>query len=412
MKHPWRAFAACTMLLLWIVPGLALPPDQVFERAAPGVWALRLLGADNRPQDIGNAVAVAAGKAVTLCSQLPSGGKLVLQRDKTSHPAALEFTDKARDLCQLDVPGLQAPEAPRATPRMGQRVYAIGYERGTELAIAEGIVSRLREPGSDRERIQTSVPTSGWLLGAGLYDDEARLLGVTTTSPRDAAGVVVAAPARWLAEISARGSAATVAAPGGPASALPPPGATWNYAYAYRGLGPARLNFLVRAVAVEGGIVQESISIPGLAAQQASINADALTFRSLPLPRTQTLVELSPYLHSVLAQGRDRLWGTLRGYPIGNAAMPAWTLQAREMGEEQVTVPAGTFRATRIDVIGTRSAPTGFLAHLAYESTRFQFKIWYAPEMRRYVKLQHETWALRGEWSGEQTVELLNYSLK
>lgn len=411
MTYSWRALAAYTMQALWVLPALALPPEQVFERAAPGVWALRLLGPDNRPQDIGSAVAVAAGKAVTLCSQLPSGGRLVLQRDRVSLPATLEFTDKARDLCQFDVPGLKAPEAASAAPRMGQRVYAIGYERGAELTIAEGIVSRLREPGSDRERIQTSVPTSGWLLGAGLYDDEARLLGITTTSPRDAAGVVVAAPARWLAEISARGSAATVAAPSGPASVLPQPGATWNYAYAYRGLGPAQLNFLVRAVAVEGGIVQESISVPGLAAQQASIKADALAFRSLQLPRSQTLIELSPYLHSVLAKGGDRLWGKLQGYPIGNAAMPAWTLSVREMGEEQVTVPAGVFKATRIDVIGTRTAPTGFVTHLAYESTRFQVKIWYAPEMRRYVRLQHETWGLRGDWSGEQTVELLNSSM-
>ena len=412
MHHPSPPLAACAMLALWALPALALPPDQVFERAAPGVWALRLLGADNRPQDIGNAVAVAAGKAVTLCSQLPSGGKLVLQREKASLPATLALTDKARDLCQLDVPGLQVPDSPSAAPRMGQRVYAIGYERGAELTIAEGIVSRLREPGSDRERIQTSVPTSGWLLGAGLYDDEARLLGVTTSSPRDAAGVVVAAPARWLTEISARGGAAPVAASGGPAFALPQPGATWNYSYAYRGLGPARLNFVVRAVAVEAGIVQESISIAGLAAQQAPIKADALAFRGLQLPRSQTLVELSPYLHSVFAKGEDRLWGTLRGYPSGNAAMPAWVLNVREMGEEQVTVPAGVFKATRIDVIGTRTAPTGFVTHLAYESTRFQFKTWYAPEVRRYVRLQHETWALRGDWSGEQTVELLSYSDK
>lgn len=414
MHHPSLPLATCAMLALWALPALALPPDQVFERAAPGVWALRLLGADNRPQDIGNAVAVATGKAVTLCSQLPSGGKLVLQRDKTSLPATLEFTDNARDLCQLDVPGLQAPGAPSATPRMGQRVYAIGYERGAELSISEGIVSRLREPGLDRERIQTSAPTSGWLLGAGLYDDEARLLGITTPSPRDVSGVVFAAPARWLAEVSARGSAARAAASAAATApfALPPTGATWNYAYTYRGLGPARFEFMVRAVAAEGAAVREAITVPGMAVQQSSVKADALAFRSLPLPRSQTLVELSPYLHTILPKGEDRPWGRLEGYPRGNAAMPSWTLQVREMGEEQVTVPAGVFKATRIDVVGTRSAPTGFGGHMTYESTRFQLKTWYAAEMRRYVKLQHETWALRGEWSGEQTVELVSYTVK
>lgn len=389
----------------------ALPPDQVFERAEPGVWALRLLGADNVPQSVGSAVAIAAGKAITSCAILPRGGRLVLMRAQATLPATLEFADAARDLCQLDVPGLQAPEPPRAAPRMGLRVYAIGYERGVDLTIGEGLVSRIREAGSDGERIQTSVPTSGWLLGAGLYDDEARLLGITTSSARDASNFVAAAPARWLAEVPARGRAAAALAASGAGSALPQPGTTWTYAYTSRGLGGAQFNIVIRATALEAGAVQESVAVDGTAVQRYRVSADALAFRSVPLPRSQTLVELAPYLHSVFAKGEERLWGRLAGYPQGNTTLPAWRLHAREMGEEQVSVPAGTFRATRIDVVGTRQVPGGFVAsHMALESSRFQFKAWYAPEVRRYVKLQHETWGMRGDWSGEQLIELLSHA--
>jgi hypothetical protein len=391
----------------------ALPPDQIFERAAPGLWLLRMIGADSQAHSLGSAVAIAAGKAVTGCALLPRDSRLVLQRGESVLAAKLEFSDAARDLCQLDVPGLQAQEPPRAEPRMGQRVYAIGYERGNELAIAEGLISRVREAGSDGERIQTSVPTSGSLVGAGLYDDEARLLGVTTVPAGDASRVVFAAPARWIAEIAGRGRAPVSTANARPREILPAPGASWTYGYALSGLGAVRYNFTVRVTSVEGGTVQESLSIASAPASQAAVRADSLSFRSFPLPRSQTLVEFAPYLHTLLNKNERISWGKITGYPAGNAAMPFWTLTASNPeGEEQVAVPAGTFKATKIEVRGRRQAPVGSVSHLSYETTRFVYRAWYAPEARRYVKLQHETWSLNGQWSGEQKVELLSYSDK
>jgi hypothetical protein len=295
-------------------------------------------------------------------------------------------------------------------------VYAIGYERGAEMSITEGLFSRVRSAGSDAERMQTSVPTTGWLLGAGLYDEEARLLGIVTGSASDAATVVFALPARWFAELADRGRAASAGKPGdanaGPADVLPAPGASWNYSYTLRGVGGTRFNFGVRVAGVVGGIVQEVITLPSPPERRASVSADSLSFRSFPLPRSQTLVELAPYLHSVLAKNETRTWGNLAGYPAGGSAvLPLWTITVREFGQEEVTVPAGTFKARRIEVSGRR--PTGsYPAHLHFESGRFQFRAWYAPQVRRYVKLQHETWSLNGQWSGEQLVELTSYSAK
>lgn len=412
MKQLRRGLVLAVVAALAAARAHALAPDQVFERAAPGLWALRMVGGGSQPQDVGSAVAIAPGKAVTSCALLPRGGRFVLQREKVVLEARLEFSDAARDLCQLDVPGLQAQEPPRVAPRMGQRVYAIGYERGAEMTITEGLVSRVREAGSDAERIQTSVPTSGWLLGGGLYDEEARLLGIAATPPRDTAGVVTAAPARWIAEIAARGRAEATTAKGEPAGILPRPGATWTYSYALRGIGSARYNIIVRANGVEGSTVRESIAIGGGPETPLSVSTDALSFRTLPLPRSQTLVELAPYLHSMLVKNESLLWGKLTGYPAGNAAMPFWTLTASNQGEEQVSVPAGTFKATKIEVWGKRQAPTGFVTHLSYESIRFRFRAWYVPEVQRYVKLQHETWSLNGQSSADQLMELLSYADK
>jgi hypothetical protein len=64
-----------------------------------------------------------------------------------------------------------------------------------------------------------------------------------------------------------------------------------------------------------------------------------------------------------------------------------------------------------IEVSGRRQL-TGFVGHLSAESGRFLFRAWYAPQVQRYVKLQHETWSLSGARFGEQLVELTSYGAK
>lgn len=195
-----------------------------------------------------------------------------------------------------------------------------------------------------------------------------------------------------------------------PADALPKAGASWQYAYTMRGIRSARFNIGIRVAGVEGGIVREIITTPTSFGQTVSVSPNSLTFRSFLLAQSQTLVELAPYLHTVLAKNETRMWGNLAGYPAGNAILPAWTMTVRESGQEEVTVPAGTFKATRIEVSGQRRMSSNTPFHLSYESSRFRVRAWYAPEVQRYVKQQHETWSLSGAPSGEQLVELTSYS--
>lgn len=408
-------FAARASILALALYGAAhaLPSDQIFERAAPGVWALRAFDANNQPFNHGSAVAIATGKAVTSCALLARASRIELHRDKTILAATLEFPDVERDLCQLDVPGLAALAPTRGSARalrVGQHVYVVGYTSVTEQMISEGMVTDLREEAN--ERIQTSVPAAGGLLGAGLYDEEAKLLGIVTASARDASGVVSAVPVKWLTELADRGRAALASR--ATATALPMVGASWQYAYTMRGVGSARYTIGVRVTGVEGRIVRESIAIPSFPERLVFVGADSLSFRSFQLPQSQMLVELAPYLHSVLAKNETRMWGNLTGYPLGNAMLAPWTITVRESSQEEytVTVAAGTFKATRIDVSGRRAATLSGVGPLAHESGRFRFRAWYAPEVQRYVKLQHETWTLGGAPSGEQLVELTSYSAK
>lgn len=218
------------------------------------------------------------------------------------------------------------------------------------------------------------------------------------------------------ASLAARGASAvsTHAADSRPAEALPMVGASWQYAYTMRGVGNARFNFGVRVSGVVGDVVHEVITLPSAPERIISVGANSLSLRSLQLPQSQTLVELAPYLHAILAKNEPRSWSALAGYPTGNdATLAAWVLTVRETGQEEVTVPAGTFDTTVIEVSGrrARTPPTVYL-QLQHESARFRLRAWYSPQVRRYVRLQHETWPLSGAPPGVQLVELTGYAGK
>ena len=64
---------------------------------------------------------------------------------------------------------------------VGQQVFAIGSPRGLEHTLTRGIISALRETKTKTSRlIQTDAAISPGSSGGGLFDQEARLIGITT----------------------------------------------------------------------------------------------------------------------------------------------------------------------------------------------------------------------------------------
>lgn len=123
-----------------------------------------------------------------------------------------------------------------------------------------------------------------------------------------------------------------------------------------------------------------------------------------------TLIELSPYLFAFDDQP-GAIQG-ITGYPRGNAELPDWDYSSRVHGWGEVVVPAGTFRALRIDVRGERA--TSNLLVQGAVTGRFELILWYTPSVQRYVKLEHRTWSgafsTRGQQTGHELAELLKFS--
>ena len=227
--RPHRGLAlAAAMTLAALLPALvhaqALAPTALFEKLSPSVFMV-VTYASTEPKArrlaTGSAVVIGPETVITNCHVLRKSQRVEVVSGAVVLPATLEFPDVERDLCQMRVPGLTAPAVvlgSSAELRIGQRVYAIGAPQGLELTLSDGLISSLRTlVTKDRVEpwIQTSAPIAGGSSGGGLFDEQARLIGITTFGI-GRGGVVVgnlnfAVPAEQVREVPERGRLALAA---------------------------------------------------------------------------------------------------------------------------------------------------------------------------------------------------------
>jgi len=63
---------------------------------------------------------------------------------------------------------------------VGEKVIAIGSPRGLSNTVSERIVSAIREINSETKLIQTTAPVSPGSSGGGLFNEDAKLIGITS----------------------------------------------------------------------------------------------------------------------------------------------------------------------------------------------------------------------------------------
>jgi TonB family protein len=214
MVPPWSIRSAP----LWLAPLLAVSPraealdaEQVFEKASTSVVTVESRDAAGITMSFGSGVVIAPGEIITNCHVVRNAAILQVRKEGRSSPAHLHFADTARDLCQLQATQASSFSRPvrglvaMTDLRVGQRVYAVGSPRGLELTLSDGLISGLRH-GADGsiERIQTTAPISPGSSGGGLFDQEGRLVGITTFQLKEGQNLNFALPAPWVLELSSR----------------------------------------------------------------------------------------------------------------------------------------------------------------------------------------------------------------
>lgn len=191
----------------------ALDPEAIFVRASPAVWTVKSeLG--NNKFAVGSAVAIRPNLLVTACHVVITALAVTISQGK-QEVKIIRITrdpDPERDLCVLEAEaGVKLATvaiAPIDTVRVGQKAYAIGSPHGLELTLTEGLVSALRPKAEGQlPIIQTSAAISSGSSGGGLFDVDARLMGVTDNISPGGENLGFAYPAQWVVELPQRTAA-------------------------------------------------------------------------------------------------------------------------------------------------------------------------------------------------------------
>jgi hypothetical protein len=122
------------------------------------------------------------------------------------------------------------------------------------------------------------------------------------------------------------------------------------------------------------------------------------------------MVELAPYLIAVNDGQPPASISNPPGYPLGSAALPGWKVDVRIQDWETITVPAGRFRALRVEATGQRVTPVG--GRGGAFAGRFKIVAWYAPEVKRLARLEHQVWSAdvySPSIIGDDLLELLSF---
>jgi hypothetical protein len=185
-------------------------------------------------------------------------------------------------------------------------------------------------------------------------------------------------------------------------------GALWEYAFEDQLFSGRRHRFSVRAEAVEGDLVLESLQDEAGARGSERVPSHGLAFRGRPVLDGDSLLELGPYMPA----DERQLEHNPAAYPLGGSSEP-WRIRTRPVIQEEVSVQAGTFAALRVEVNGERShagfagLSGGLMNTLGV--TRFRYTAWYVPEVGRYVKARHEQWNPSGSLTADELVQLVAY---
>jgi hypothetical protein len=203
-------------------------------------------------------------------------------------------------------------------------------------------------------------------------------------------------PGAWLAW------AALPAAAQAPAAELPTVGWTWHYTYRDQQFSSRPRGVTIQVAAREGSAVTEWMLVEGGETSTASIEPGAMRFYSRPLLESAALIELAPYWSRFDVLSRPV------AYPGAFGMATLWQIDPPSCAPERVSVPAGSFDATRCEVRGSVPA-FGQGTPVTNVPSRFVYTTWYVREVRRYVRSRHQTWNRFGQAIGDEVVQLVSY---
>jgi hypothetical protein len=197
------ASASSTPTPLDLRPVEEKTPTEIARLAFPSVVLLVLQDARGQPLSLGSGFFVEKDIVATnfhVIDGASSGFARIIGRPTKLTIEGIVGLDAARDLVLLQLAHSAAPPleiAPESSVSVGDPVFAVGNPRGLEGTFSQGIVSSVREFGSDR-LLQVTAPISPGSSGGPVLDRTAAVIGVSVASITNGQNLNFAIPADYV----------------------------------------------------------------------------------------------------------------------------------------------------------------------------------------------------------------------
>lgn len=190
----------------------SMTAKQVYQKTQSSVFYIEIYNASGQATASGSGVFLtSSGVAVTNYHVIDGANSA---RIKTSDGTWYDVKgvydyDEDVDLAVLQINGSGFTPAQMGDSRSvstGDTVYALGNPLGLESTFSDGIVSNPNRVVQNMTYIQVTAPISSGSSGGALFDDQGRLIGITTGAFADGQNLNVAVPAYRIDELRQSGT--------------------------------------------------------------------------------------------------------------------------------------------------------------------------------------------------------------
>ena len=190
-------------------------------------------------------------------------------------------------------------------------------------------------------------------------------------------------------------------------SPLPVKGERWTYRSSGKWATSPKRRFEIVAQSVADGVVTDELqaSEPTSRTEVRRVRGNGPDFIAWNIIGP----EFSPYLGAYLDLANQKSFSDLPT-PDLEPQWRNWYSQAKVLGRESVQVPAGTFDAFKVEVWSSRHQ-TGSRAEASIEPLRVNYLIWYAPQAKRYVRMERRVTTADNSESEKDVFELVSHRL-
>lgn len=214
IKHsPIRSLIWVILLSFGASSAYAQSPQEIARKAYASTVLLVMENANDQPLSLGSGFFVRddeiASNLHVVEGAVMGYAKLIGEKKKYDI-AGITAIDAQRDLVILNISGGRSQALTLGNSdsvQVGESVFAVGNTQGLEGTFSQGIVSSIRDVGTDK-LLQITAPISPGISGGAVLNGKAEVIGVSVVTFRGGQNLNFAIPSNYLrALIGKAGSA-------------------------------------------------------------------------------------------------------------------------------------------------------------------------------------------------------------